>query len=37
MSGKKKKKKTYMIVVLGDFNVKSNSWYANDYTNIEVS
>ena len=25
------------MVVLGDFNAKSNSWYANDKTNIEGS
>ena len=25
------------MVVLGDFNAKSNSWYANDNTNIEGS
>ena len=30
-------KNPYMMVVLGDFNAKSNSWYANDNTNIEVS
>ena len=26
-----------MMVVLGDFNAKSNSWYANDNTNIAGS
>ena len=30
-------KNLYMMVVLGDFNAKSNSWYANDNTNIEGS
>ena len=25
------------MVVLGDFNAKSKSWYANDNTNIEGS
>ena len=24
----------YMMVVLGNFNAKLNSWYANDKTNI---
>ena len=26
-----------MMIVLGNFNSKSNSWYANDNTNIERS
>ena len=30
-------KKLYMMVAIGDFNAKSNSWYANDNTNIEGS
>ena len=27
-------KKPFMMVVLGDFNAKSESWYTNDSTNI---
>ena len=30
-----KKKKQYMMITLGDFDPKSNSWYANGNTNIE--
>ena len=30
-------KNPYMMVLFGDFNVKSNSWYANDNANIEGS
>ena len=30
-------KKPFMIVALGDFNVKSKSWYINDSTNFEGS
>ena len=30
-------KNPYTMAVLGDFNAKSNSWYANDNTNIEGS
>ena len=30
-------KNPYMIVLLGDFNVKSNSWYTNNNTNVERS
>ena len=30
-------KNPYTMVVLGDFNPKLNSWYANDNTNIERS
>ena len=30
-------KNSYMMVLLEDFNAKSNSWYANDNTNIEGS
>ena len=30
-------KNPYMMVVLEDFNAKSNLWYANDNTNIEES
>ena len=32
-----KKKKQYMMITLGDFDPKSNSWYANGNTNIEGS
>ena len=30
-------KNPYLMVVLGDFNAKSNSWYTNDSTDIEES
>ena len=30
-------KNPYMMVVLGDFKAKSNSWYVNNNTNIEGS
>ena len=30
-------KNCFMMVVLGDFNTKSKSWYTNDITNFEVS
>ena len=32
-----KKNKQYMMITLGDFDPKSNSWYANGNTNIEGS
>ena len=30
-------KNPYLMVVFGDFNAKSNSWYTNDSTDIEGS
>ena len=30
-------KNPYLMVVLGDFNGKLNSWYSNDSTDIEES
>ena len=30
-------KNPYLMVVLGDFNTKSNSWYSNDNKDIEGS
>ena len=30
-------KNPYLMVVLDDFNAKSNSWYSNDSTDIEGS
>ena len=32
-----KKKNTFMMVVLGDFNAKSKSWYSNGTTNFQGS
>ena len=30
-------KNPYLMVVLGDFNAKTNTWYTNDSTAIEGS